>query len=185
MTTVDEGRLTLVFDDEVWKAVKYDVPNGFADGIKIPATKKVDILAVSTHTLMMIEVKDFRGREAGHPERFAKGGSDLIEVEIAQKVRDTVAVLLAAFRCHDSTLKPMSDHLFDRGRKSVEIVFFLERDNNVQRKVTRYRSTKTIGDAVGKLLRPFKVGCSVQNLAGGASRRGDGWSVANRPDAAS
>lgn len=178
MTAVTEGRLIFNFDER-WSVVKFDAEAGFASRIDIPSTKKVDIVAACQTILLLIEIKDFRGHEANNTHRFARRGDAPLPVELAQKVRDTVSMLLAAQRSQDRDLKRAYDHLFDRAVKPVEVVLFLERDKVRNRKNTGYVSTQNIKGWMTSRLRPYKFSCTVQHLEAAAERRHEGWTVAN------
>lgn len=90
--TITEGGLTFTFPDET-EATKYDnwsfYINQFQKNCK--GTKAVDLMNLQDGVLWLIEVKDYRQHPRTKP-------SDLGE-EVAQKVRDSLAGLVAA-RCN-------------------------------------------------------------------------------------
>jgi hypothetical protein len=92
MPTISEGRLVFTFPDG-WRAEKYDETSYYRDHFqKFASSKCVDIVAFNPkgHELWLIEVKDYRC----HPR---SKESDIF-VEVAQKVRDTLANLYLAQR---------------------------------------------------------------------------------------
>ena len=95
MTTVFvEGLLQFEFADD-WHAVHYDQHPDYMDRLKrLSRTKAVDFVAInSDSTLFLIEAKDFRGHRIENQARIKGGG---LAVEVAQKVRDTIAGIVAA-----------------------------------------------------------------------------------------
>jgi hypothetical protein len=93
MQLVQEGNLRFGFPDD-WAVVKYDESSFYRDQIeRCEGTKAVDIIAYSRGDMFIIEVKDFRGYRIQNKERLTN--SDLA-IEIAQKVRDTMAGMYRA-----------------------------------------------------------------------------------------
>lgn len=93
-TTFDEGFLKFVFDDG-WAVVKYDEHPDYRERIRnLPETKAVDFAAIGPgNALFLIEVKDFRGHRIENRHRLR---DDDLAIEVAQKVRDTIAGIIAA-----------------------------------------------------------------------------------------
>jgi hypothetical protein len=96
MTRIEEGCLAFEFSEQ-WNAFKLDDHRDYREGIeKIDNTKAVDFLAIFNKSeLYFIEVKDFRGHRIENKERLLKGE---LPLELAQKVRDSLACIISAYR---------------------------------------------------------------------------------------
>jgi len=99
VTTIEESRLRFQFDD-TWQVIKYD---GHADHLKIARlhrTKAVDFVAIHrARDLFFIEVKNFRHYRIENKVRVEKLQADQeldLATEVAMKVRDTIAGIMAA-----------------------------------------------------------------------------------------
>ena len=106
MTEVFENRLAFKFDDS-WSILKYDSHACYRNGIERlkgtirdkngdeehHRTKALDVVAVQSKRLVLMEIKDFRGHRIETKHRL---GSDLA-LETAIKTRDSVAGLVGAF----------------------------------------------------------------------------------------
>lgn len=127
MTRIEEGYLAFDFDHR-WRIFKLDAHRDYRERIgKLEGTKAVDFLAVLDETeLSLIEVKDFRGHRIESKARLSKGE---LAVEVAQKVRDSLACMIGAH--HTSTLtehwEPFIRFLCNR-QGSIKIVLWLEED---------------------------------------------------------
>jgi len=91
-----ESRLKFVFNDD-WKVFQYDRHLDYrAKIIKLTPTKAVDFVAVyePKKLLYFIEVKNFRKSRVQNKSRMANGE---LGHEIATKVRDTIAGVVAAY----------------------------------------------------------------------------------------
>jgi hypothetical protein len=165
MPEITEGRLVFRFPDD-WTVVKYDDARGFAvRRVMIDGTKKVDILALSPAPqarLLIIEVKDFRDHAIENRDRMALDGSDPLHIEVAMKVRDTMAILVAAYRARDERLAPVCSHLFGGADRPVDVILFLEEDEPRVRTARGYRDRSNIQQSLKGILRPYGFRCHVQ-----------------------
>lgn len=99
MTIIVEERLVLDLGPS-WDVVKYDDHSVYHEGIKcLQGTKAVDILGERGGDLYFIEIKDFRGHRIENRARLRDGD---LAVEVALKVRDTLAGLVGAARTRTS-----------------------------------------------------------------------------------
>lgn len=179
MPKIIEGELCFRFPDG-WQAVKFDDKKGFAVGkFRIQGTKKVDILALSPEPkLYIIEIKDIHNNEIENRDRLKTDGDDPLHVEVAEKVRDSVSTLLAAFRSGDESLKPFCEHLFGGRNREAEVILHLERDNARARTTKGYRSRIDIETALKQLVQPYNFRCLVSQKADYAP-----WKVTGAPRA--
>lgn len=129
-TTLDEGSLRFEFND-AWTVVKYDDTAEYAGVRKQTEAKGVDFVALipaagRRFVIYLIEVKDFRGHRIENAPRI-RGGE--LALEVAQKVRDTVAGVIGACRT-SSEVQPWERFagVLRRTRDEVRVVLWLERD---------------------------------------------------------
>ena len=93
--TIDEKRFLRFRFHDTWVAIKYDDHGDYNERIeRLPETKAVDFVAVlDQRSLYFIEAKDFRGHRIENRDRVHDGE---LAIEVAQKVRDTIAGIVAA-----------------------------------------------------------------------------------------
>lgn len=109
-----------------WKAVQWDETQAFRKGIqRLQNTKAVDLIAMRPDVVGLIEVKDFRHDPKTDWPRVTSGS--LVE-EVAHKVRDTLAGILAAARPDAATWDPWVDCL--RKQRDLKVIVWLERPND-------------------------------------------------------
>ena len=134
-TVIDEGRIRFEFGAS-WRVEKYDDHPDYRNGIqklKHPApgqgndTTAVDFVGVVGKSLILIEVKDFRGHQIDTKKRV---GEELA-AEVAFKVRDSVAGIIGAHRKSNTpeTWEPFAAALASR-TKEVQIVLWLDQDRS-------------------------------------------------------
>jgi hypothetical protein len=186
MPEITEDRLVFRFPDD-WHVVKYDDPSGFAvRRFKIDGTKKVDILALSPAPeprLLIIEAKDFRDHAIENRHRLKTDGDDPMHIEVAKKVRDTMAVLASAYRDRDEELRPVCSHLFGGVYREVEVILFLEEDEPRAQTARGFRDRSNVELGIKALLKPYGFRCHVQRRR--TLPEASPWSVtALRADAA-
>lgn len=160
MIEIPEGKLTLQFSDDEWSAVKFDDKGGFANRILIEKTKKVDVIALRRHPgrLLLIELKDFRGHAIENKHRVEGGAA--VALEVAQKVRDSISVLVAAYRSKTGTeLQAFCDFLFRSRDTQVEAILVLEEDT---RRLDACRRSN-IKTKLGTLLKCYGIHVKVVN----------------------
>lgn len=131
----EEGNQQFEFDAK-WKVERYDGRDGAAaEGhafyraqvSRLPGTKAVDFVGIligeGGH---LVEVKDFRGYRIQNKKRLTSGE---LAIEVAQKVRDTVAGLVGAVRneTHPSVLTDAGLLLLKKS-EPLRIVLWLEDD---------------------------------------------------------
>lgn len=185
--TVEKQRFTFGTD---WShAFKYDETNFYRN---FPERKlkgsisghpqsmrAVDVVALhSADGLLLLEAKDFRGSRIENRDRILRG--ELI-VEVAIKVRDTVAGLLGAAR------KQLDE--FEAGdvweamgpAKPVDIVLWLEDDMLWRDDMRSKQQLKALNDALKEKLSWLHVRTMV--LSSRATNRLPGLVVANLPNA--
>lgn len=127
MIRIDEEYLAFEFGDR-WQVFKLDEHPDYRERIgRLEGAKAVDFLAIlDERELYLIEVKDFRGYRIENRDRLLKGE---LAIEVAQKVRDSLACIIGAYRT--STLsehwEPYLSFLCDR-HGSIKIALWLEED---------------------------------------------------------
>jgi hypothetical protein len=159
--------IELVVDDftfefpDGWRAIKYDESPFYRKRFGEPEdVKAVDVLALNDE-LFIIEAKNFRGHRIENKERVK---NDTLALEIAKKIRDTLAVLYGAHRHQNEELAAFSGHLFGHAVPPITIAFLLEED----RPPTSHKSFKGIRPAlrtaIENKLRFLNVRFNLHNL---------------------
>ncbi|MBF0156714.1 MAG: hypothetical protein HQL57_05970 [Magnetococcales bacterium] len=123
MTVIPEGNINLTFPDS-WRVYKYDDWSYYKKQFqKCCDAKAVDFLACSPATnaggrgVWLIEVKDYRKYPRSKPSE--------LDVEVAEKVRDTLAGLVAAsLRANDAHEKEFASLCLKSA--SIHVVLHLE-----------------------------------------------------------
>lgn len=120
MKCFEEGKLAFDFGDG-WEVLDFDkLPDYRKASLMLPGTKGVDFLGIYGDDLYLIEVKDFRGRKIADEENLL--------LEVAQKMRDTLACILAFYRTsnRDKDWQPYFD-LLRKKETRIKVVFWLEK----------------------------------------------------------
>lgn len=96
----NEGKLRFSFSEQ-WQIIKLDQHPQYLQGIeKLDGTKAVDFVGLfNQRDLYFIEVKDFRGYRIENKQRLRSGE---LAIEVGQKVRDSLACLIAGCRATQS-----------------------------------------------------------------------------------
>ena len=140
-TTFNEESLRFEFDD-AWTVVKYVETPEYARIRNQTEAKGVDFVGLfaagsSRFVIHLIEDKDFRGHRIENATRI-RGGK--LALEVAQKMRDTVAGMIGARRTSAET-QPWERFAgaLRRRRHEVKVVLWLERDRPPNRGATSQR----------------------------------------------
>lgn len=118
----DQWHVAFKYDDTVFHRCEATKLQGMVDTVP-HSTKAVDVVGIHQATgLHLIEVKDFRGHRIANKPRI----DGEVSVEVAVKVRDTVAALVGAAR-KNVTEFPSGElaSAFDKGKELV-VVMWLE-----------------------------------------------------------
>jgi hypothetical protein len=136
---IHEGKLRFEFESQ-WRVARYDGDEDAAPAhafyqnqvSRLPGTKAVDFVGILVGEGYLIEVKDFRGYRIPNKKRLSSGD---LAIEVAQKVRDTIAGLVGAVRneTNPSILTDAGLLLFKKA-ETVRIVLWLEDDAAVNAK---------------------------------------------------
>ena len=126
-TVFEEGTIRFQFRPR-WEVIKFDEHPAYRRGIEeLDETKAVDFVGLLDDELYFIEVKDFRGYRIQTKQR-VQGGE--LWIEIGQKVRDSLAGIVSAYRT--SSIEPeLWSNLFDALKDKeqlLKVVLWLEED---------------------------------------------------------
>lgn len=146
-----------------WAAIRFDDPHGFAAKVwKCGETQcRVDLLAHDGKRLYLIEVKDFRGRQADLEKELDPSGKDALWKSACRKIRDSLMILMGAYRSRDGGLEPFCRTLFEGTDTRIDAILFLDRDADANRTATGYFSSANLRDRIAKQLRPLRFECAV------------------------
>ncbi len=151
MKKIKEGNLTFEFDDKWSDLIKFDENPDYKKIEKLDGTKAVDFLGIlNNETVVFVEVKDFRGYRIENKKRIDDGE---LYIEIAQKVRDSIACIIGG--CRNST--HLKEFWLRIGKFLIEgdvrIVFWLEQDRSVK---LRQRSKAGLSSHSNELKKKLK-----------------------------
>lgn len=165
MTRIEEGYLDFKFGDK-WRVLKFDEHPDYENvsGI-VNGTKGVDFVGIfNEKTLYFIEVKDFRGDRIQNKDRISKG--ELL-IEVAQKVRDSIACIIASSRTSnkENNLLPYAKFLCNH-QKDIRVILWLEQDfpNNIfnEQRTIKSINSKTLKQKLKWLTSKVLV-CSINS----------------------
>jgi hypothetical protein len=149
MSRLEEDLLAFDFGDR-WRVFKLDGHRDYREQIgKLEGTKAVDFLGIlDERELYLIEVKDFRGHRIETRDRLLKGD---LAIELAQKVRDSLACLIGAYRTSSDPeyWQSFAKLLCDR-HKTIKIVLWLENDPPPSHPRLRQKARASISGKVFK-----------------------------------
>lgn len=141
MKEFNESGLLFRFSDQ-WEVYQLDKEADYREKIckKVPETKSIDFIGFneSQNILLFVEVKSFRGYGNRTNKQRLTGENDDITVEIAQKVRDSLATIVGGAR-HSTNLpdkwKKYIDHL--NNKRNLKVIAWVEIDVSTQNLLER------------------------------------------------
>ncbi|GAB6057487.1 hypothetical protein [Desulfonatronum parangueonense] len=134
--------------------------------LRVEGSKAVDFIVIRPGSglpgdLVFIEVKDLSGHESRNRDRLLSGR---LASEVAQKVRDTISGLFAAWRWDVQELRPFASALFHKSNPlRIEVVLFLEERKSAS---LLFPYKRRLADQIQLLknkLRPFRADCKIYN----------------------
>lgn len=136
MKEISESGLLFKFSDQ-WEVYQLDKEADYREKIckNIPETKSVDFIGFNEKQkiLLFVEVKSFRGFGNRTNIQRLTGENDDITVEVAQKVRDSLATVIGGARNSTNlsdTWKRYIDHLSNK--KNLKVVSWVELDTSTE-----------------------------------------------------
>ena len=152
-----ESGICFSFEASKWThLIQYDAQTDYRKIQQaIEKTKAVDFIGILDKSILsFIEVKNFKGRRIENKSRI-ENGEEPLELEVAQKVRDTLAGITGAIR-HSTHLK---DHFeiyqqyLSNLKKDIHVVLWLEEDNHPHPLPVRNKRAKALGGSLTIRLR--------------------------------
>ena len=143
--TFQESNLQFVFNDAKWAhLLEFDKETDFTQAQEaVPGTKGVDFSGIlEKDKLVLIEVKNFRGHRIENKPRMV-GGAAPLWLEVAQKMRDAIAVAVGAVRTSTYQAAAWKAYLevLNHQKKQLHLVLWLEQDAPANRQ-QKYRSVE-------------------------------------------
>jgi hypothetical protein len=172
----EEGYLRFRFED-TWFVVKYDVNPDYNNRIGLlKDTKAVDFVGVLSNLILyFIEVKDFRGYRIQNRHRLRDGE---LALEVAQKVRDTIAGVVAAHHRGNSAIWGGVVGRLTKSEPPVRVLLWLEDDIPPGPRGRRHNQASVLTDALkSQLQMAYDSGACRQPEGGRATR----WPDGNQP----
>ena len=141
MKEFNESGLLFRFSDQ-WEVYQLDKEADYREKIckKVPETKSIDFIGFndSKRLLLFVEVKAFRGYANRKNRQRLTGESDDISVEVAQKVRDSLATIVGGAR-HSTNMpdkwKKYIEHL--NNEKDLKVIAWVELDVSTENLLKR------------------------------------------------
>lgn len=132
MMPFQESDLVFAFSDAAWSDVlEFDKTKDYQNAKHaLPGTKGIDFTGVlGNQALVFIEAKNFRGHRIESKPR-VENGEDPIWLEAAQKMRDSVSVVVGSARnsTHSKAVWQRYLAYFGEERKYIHFVLWLEQD---------------------------------------------------------
>ncbi|MBV6442326.1 MAG: hypothetical protein DYG98_19085 [Haliscomenobacteraceae bacterium CHB4] len=128
-----ESNLRFLFDEAHWRVTQYDAEKGFyRDKIlkSVPGTEAIDFIGIyKNRELALFEVKNLRGYRIQNAPRLANGAEELT-LEIARKVRDTMAGFVGGNRndIRESEFWKDTANLLTNPKREIFIIAWVEED---------------------------------------------------------
>lgn len=130
MKRFEESGLIFTFSNQ-WEVYQLDKEADYREKIcrQVPETKSIDFIGFNAvqNILLFVEVKSFRGYRTRTNVQRLTGENDDITVEVAQKVRDSLATITGGAR-HSTNLldkwKKYIDHI--NQDKALKIIAWVE-----------------------------------------------------------
>ncbi len=162
-----ESGLKFSFDAN-WDVVQYDKLNEYRVVCNnLQGTKAIDFLAFYESTMLMFEIKNFRGHgERHYYNQRLTNSMDQLTTEVAHKVKDTIAVLTGIGRStpkEDSIWKKAHKHL--NSKKQIMVIAWIEEElSNPVLKKRKKGEMSTRTDKLKKKLSWLTTNISIDNV---------------------
>ncbi|SDB41087.1 hypothetical protein SAMN05660653_01983 [Desulfonatronum thiosulfatophilum] len=161
-----EGDMLFRFSKDI-TVCKYDETKFYRGTmLRVEGSKAVDFILIRPGSglpgdVVFIEVKDLSGHESRNRERLLSGR---LASEVAQKVRDTISGLFAAWRWDVQELRPFASALFQNTNPlRIEVVLFLEERKSASLLFPYKRRLADQIQLLNNRLRPFRAECKIYN----------------------
>jgi len=124
------------FPDSSWQVVQYDAEGELYRKVimpKVDDSKAVDFIGIyKGNALFLFEIKGFKGymHSQENKDRLSNSGYE-ISVEIAQKVRDSLAGIVHGGRTGHSDFWKNALDILSKPKKEVYVIAWLEQDPNL------------------------------------------------------
>jgi hypothetical protein len=142
-----ESDLIFSFEDELWEVLKYDEDHNYIEiKNKLSGTRAIDFLTFYNNTLVMFEVKGFRGygTQKSVNDRLAEG-MEVLTTEVAQKVRDTIAIIVGISRntqVKNTIWERAANQILEN--KHLMVIAWIEEDLNTRAQKLRKKTEMSI-----------------------------------------
>ena len=152
-----ESNMRFSFDASKWASLmQYDVETDYKKMKDVvQETKAVDFIGIlEGEILSFIEVKNFRGHRIENKPRLG-GTDDPLELEVAQKVRDTIAGIIGAARnsTHLQENWTKYSNFLLHQKKIIHVILWLEEDNILVPTIMRTKRERARGGTLIQRLR--------------------------------
>jgi len=125
----NESGLQFKFEEAYWQIIKFDTDVNYKKiANDLSTTKAIDFLGIYRNEfLVMFEIKSFRHYG---PQSRLNNGAEELTIEIAQKVRDSVAAIVGAHRntTHNHLFWTTACTLLTNSKKEIFVIAWVEED---------------------------------------------------------
>lgn len=135
-----ESKIKFQFDEENWSICHYDAIGGdIRKNLNLTETKAVDFVGVyNNKSIVLFEVKSFRGfGNQISVQNKLNNSMELLSTEVAQKVRDTVAVVAGFNRTIKTPFWTKSEEIISNVNKHLMVIAWIEENNTKEKKAER------------------------------------------------
>jgi hypothetical protein len=151
----EESGIRFDFDDTFWSWLcKYDEETDYKK-IKIEYTKAVDFIGIlNQRSLVLIEVKNFKGHRIANKPR-TENGEDSVELEVAQKFRDTFSGIIGGVRSSTHHTERWKNYLSRLANRQCEVhtVLWFEEDKPILPSSVQAKRIKAKGGTYTDILK--------------------------------
>ncbi|MEZ5672967.1 MAG: hypothetical protein R3E08_11560 [Thiotrichaceae bacterium] len=136
----EESRLKFNFAD-TWQIFQLDSSNFYRKRLsaQVEETKAVDFVGIHQQVLYFVEVKNFKGHRIENKGRLEKSE---LSTESAQKVRDSIACIIAANRSSETEKWQDYKKLLCNPETMLKVIIWLEQDLPKYRRQKARNSTE-------------------------------------------
>jgi hypothetical protein len=126
MIEFEESHLKFNFAD-TWQIFQLDSSNFYRKRLsaQVEETKAVDFVGIHQQVLYFIEVKNFKGHRIENKGRLEKSE---LSTEVAQKIRDSIACIIAANRTAETEKWQDYKDLLCHPENMLKVIVWLEQD---------------------------------------------------------
>ncbi len=143
--TLREKDLEFDFNENYWTSIlKFDETRDYQNAANnLPETKGVDIIGIlQNQSLILFEIKDFRGHRIKNKPKFTDG-PDALWLSVARKFKDSISIIIGSSR-NSTNDKEIFQSYAECLKKNKQLVFilWLEQDTPLAQKNKKLKTDR-------------------------------------------